>query len=132
MIASLTFNLPGAGDAAMLEDDGTLGNTVSQLRSTAATPTFATTQFPAATTVTVNLGNDAGALTVASLPDFPNALTINGQTGSDNVTFTGTASLSALTVNVNGTVTNTANASLTVATNANFQAGTVDLGNQAE
>ena len=130
VISSLTFNLPGAGDAAILEDDGTPGNTVSQLRSTAGTPTFANTLFPAATTVTVNMGSDGGAFTVGSLPDFGNTLAINGQAGADTVTFTGTASLTALTVNVDGSITNAANASLNVTGDANFTAGSIDLGNQ--
>ena len=108
-IANLTFTLPGTADQGVLEDDGT-SNTLLQIRSGAATPTFATTVFPAPATLTVNMGADNGALTVASLPDFHKALTINGQAGTDSVTFAGTDALTSLSVTVGGTITNLAGA----------------------
>ncbi|HKA59930.1 MAG TPA: LEPR-XLL domain-containing protein, partial [Gemmatimonadales bacterium] len=64
-IADLVFNLPGTNDQAILEDDGTPGNGISQLRSQNATPTFDTTTFTNPTgSLTVNMGGDNGTFTV--------------------------------------------------------------------
>ena len=93
-ITDLVFNLPGAGDQAILEDDGTAGNGLSQIRS--QNGTFETTTFAnPAGSLTVNLGGDAAVFTVAALPDFTASLTIDGQAGNDTVNFTGDLSLGA-------------------------------------
>src|SRR5262245_14482705 len=135
-IADLVFNLPGTNDQAILEDDGTPGNGISQLRSQNATPTFDTTTFTNPTgSLTVNMGGDNGTFTVASLPDFTRSLTINGQAGTDNVTFTGAMNLSSagadLSITVTGSIVDAAGASLQVNDLATFNADSITLGENA-
>jgi hypothetical protein len=81
--SSLVFNLPGGTDT-ILEDDGTAGNSTSQLRDQQAVPGFDTTVFAHPTA----------------------ALTIDGG-ASDNLTVNLTDSLGAiaLAINVGGTTT---------------------------
>ncbi|MCI0360847.1 MAG: right-handed parallel beta-helix repeat-containing protein, partial [Planctomycetaceae bacterium] len=132
-IADLVFNLPGTADQAILEDDGTAANGISQIRSQNGAPTFETTTFANPTgSLTVNMGGDSGVLTVASLPDFNVSLVINGQAGADNVNFTGPVALSSagadLSVTVGGAVTDSAGTSLQVVDNATFNAASITLG----
>src|SRR5262249_25317687 len=84
-------------------------------------------------TLTINMGGDSGALTVDALPDFTRSLTINGQTGTDTVTFQGTTSFTALTVNVTGAISDAAGTSLAVCGAATFNAGiaAITLGDNA-
>jgi hypothetical protein len=85
-ITDLIFNLPGADDQAILEDDGTPSNGISRIRSQNPTPTFETTKFADPQgSLTVNMGGDNGQLTVAPLPDFNKSLVINGAGGDDEV-----------------------------------------------
>lgn len=131
-ISKLVFNLPGANDQAILEDDGVAGNGISRIRSQSAVPTFETTTFSnTATSVTVNMGADSGSFTVASLPDFTGSLTLNGQSGADTVMFTGTTGFNALSVAVAGGIADSAATSLTVAGNASFSGGNITLGDNA-
>src|SRR5262249_14480467 len=83
------------------------------------------------TTLTVNMGGDNGTLAVASLPDFTKTLTINGQAGIDNVVFQGVDSLTALSINVAGAVTDSSG-NVSVTNNASFTAGSVVLGENGE
>ncbi len=124
-IASLILNLPGAADQPILEDVGTASDGSSRIRSQNATPTFAATTFGAPTSLTVNMGGDAGALTVASMDTtFNSGLVINGQAGADTVSFTGTnSSLASLMVTATGGISSTASAVLGVTGLASFNAG---------
>ena len=83
-ITNLVFNLPGLDDQGVLEDDGTAGNGISQIRSRNAVPTFETTLFSdSVVSLTVNLGADNGVFAVAALPDFVNkTLRIKGRAAS--------------------------------------------------
>ena len=99
-ITNLVFNLPGLDDQGVLEDDGTAGNGISQIRSRNAVPTFETTLFSdSVVSLTVNLGADNGVFAVAALPDFVNkTLRIEGQGGVDAVNFEAAAAFSSLTI----------------------------------
>jgi CSLREA domain-containing protein len=87
----IIFNLPGTADSGVLEDDGTGGNNISRLRSSAGTPTFEATTFTTPTnSVTINLGADSAGFTVSGVDSSFNAsLAINGQGGTDAVTVNG-------------------------------------------
>ena len=103
-ITDLVFNLPGANDQAILEDDGTASNGISQIRS--QNGTFETTTFANPTgSLTVNLGGDNATFTVAALPDFTASLAVDGQAGNDTVNFTDNLSLGAGSSPGNLTVT---------------------------
>src|SRR5262245_13314234 len=82
-IADLMLVLPNTHNEAVLEDDGTTGNSIQRLRS--VTGTFETTVFSNPT----------------------NSLTINGGDGTDNLTVNLTDSLGAvaLTIDLGGTTT---------------------------
>ncbi|MBX3301370.1 MAG: putative Ig domain-containing protein [Nitrospira sp.] len=126
-IASLVFNLPGTIDQAILEDDSTPSNGISQVRSRNGVPTFDTTSFSNPTSsLTVNMGGDTGTFTVASLPDFTKSLTINGQAGSDNVNFTGTTRFDSLAVTAGGSITDSGSG-LSVVSNASFTGSSITL-----
>ena len=125
VIGSLTFTLPGTGDLAALEDDGA-ANTVSQIRSLAASPTFAATMFPRAAVI-VNMGGDSGLLRV-TLPDLNHSLTINGQAGTDAVNFSGISNLTALAVNVSGAISDNSGTTLAVSGQASLTGSSITLG----
>src|SRR5262249_35083571 len=74
-IDDLVFNLPAGPSAAVLEDDGSSGNSDSQLRST--NNSFEKTIFAnPINSLTVNAGNGNDSMTIAALPDFDRSLTI--------------------------------------------------------
>jgi uncharacterized repeat protein (TIGR01451 family) len=87
--ANIVFNLPqGDGDnQTILEDNGTPGDNMSQLRT--QNGTFDTTQFTNPTTsLTVNTGNDGETVTFAHLDPAYNptsGTTITGGTGQDTL-----------------------------------------------
>ena len=87
----IIFNLPGTADLATLEDDGTAGNNITRLRSTAGAPTFELTDFATPTgSVTINLGGDNATFSIAAVDSlFGATLTLDGQGGTDTVNFTG-------------------------------------------
>ncbi|MFO0797558.1 MAG: LamG-like jellyroll fold domain-containing protein [Gemmataceae bacterium] len=92
-VADVIFNLPAAASTAVLEDDGTSGNTLSRLRSTNGT--FEVTTFNNPTgSVTINRGNSADTLTVTALPDLTSTLTIGtGASPFQAVSVTGAVTL---------------------------------------
>jgi murein DD-endopeptidase MepM/ murein hydrolase activator NlpD len=92
---SVVFKLPLTASTAILEDDGTTGNGMSQLRSTNGT--FETTTFVSPSgTVTINDGNAADALTVNSLPDLTASITIgSGVFPLGSVSLNGTVTLAS-------------------------------------
>src|SRR5205085_8366575 len=98
-MANLVINLPtGDGDnQAVLEDNGTAADGVSQVRS--ANGTFETTTFTNPTTsLTLNTGDDGETVTFAQLDSGYNpsgGTTVNGGTGADTlrVDFTSTANV---------------------------------------
>ena len=84
----IVFNLPGGGtDQAILEDDGTPGNGISQIRSQNGTPTFETTFFANPSgSLTVNMGAGSDTFTVAALDSgFDADVNINGEGGDDAI-----------------------------------------------
>jgi VCBS repeat-containing protein len=105
-ITSLVINLPGLDDQAILEDDGVAGNGLSIIRSQNANPTFESTLFSnSVTSLTVTMGADNGAFTVAALPDYLNrSLTVDGGAGADTVTFQDSHAFSSLTVITGGSI----------------------------
>jgi hypothetical protein len=90
--ASLTLNLPGSDNDAVLGDDGLIGNGLSEFRTTG--PTTADFVFANPTgSLTINGGAEEDTITVA--PDFDSgtgagqfhaALAIDGQGGTDTIT----------------------------------------------
>ncbi|ADB16019.1 autotransporter-associated beta strand repeat protein [Pirellula staleyi DSM 6068] len=118
------FNLPGTSDQAILEDNGLLGDGLIRLRSQNGTPTFEVTTFSVPTQqLTINMGADAGVLTVAPGSDLRSAVTINGDGASDIVRITGAlglgnaANTGNLTINAERTEIS-ANISTDLGTNA--------------
>ena len=107
------FNLPAGPSTAVLEDDGTSGNTFSRLRSSNAS--FETTDFVNPTgSLTINRGNVADTLTINAVPDFDASLTVgslanplNAITIAGNVTTIGSQTYNG-PVNLVGTRTLTA------------------------
>jgi CHRD domain/Domain of unknown function DUF11/RTX calcium-binding nonapeptide repeat (4 copies)/Domain of unknown function (DUF4214) len=119
--STVAFNLAAGADDAFLEDDGTAGNGMSQLRS--ANGTFETTRFSNPTdSLTIDLGDGDDTLTVSGTAppdDLTAGLTIDGQAGNDTVTVNGALSLStgagdleltAEMINLNGGSVNTTGA----------------------
>ncbi len=107
---NFTFNLPAAGSAAVLEDDGG-SNTFSQLRSSGGT--FLTTLIPnPGNALAINRGNAADVLQTTALPHFTAGLTVGTPANpfatvtiaNDLALSTGTEDLNiqAGTINVNG------------------------------
>jgi hypothetical protein len=91
-VTSLIFNLPASASNATLEDDVTVGNGISQLRSISGT--FETTSFAnPANDITINRGNASDTITVNSLPDLSAGLNL------------GSLTLPLGAVTLNGTVT---------------------------
>ncbi len=93
--ADIVYTLPAAVDTVFLEDDGTSGNGMLQLRS--ANGTFDTTVFANPSgSLTINRGNAADTLNVNALPDFSASLTI-GSIGNpfSSIVFAGTLTLAA-------------------------------------
>ena len=88
-VTNLVFNLPAGPSTAFLEDDGTSGNGISQIRS--GNGTFETTTFANPSgSLTINRGNAGDTLTVNALPDFTAGLTIGSAGGEfSTVTFAG-------------------------------------------
>src|SRR3954469_463227 len=71
----IIFNLPASASTAILEDDGTIGNGLSQLRS--GNGTFETTTFVNPTgSLTINRGNAADTMLVTAAPDLTSSLTL--------------------------------------------------------
>ena len=109
----IIFNLPAGPSSAVLEDDGTSGNTFSRLRSSNAS--FETTDFVNPTgSLTINRGNVADTLTINAVPDFDASLTVgslanplNAITIAGNVTTIGNQTYNG-PVNLVGTRTLTA------------------------
>jgi autotransporter-associated beta strand protein len=82
--ADVVFTLPAAANIVIMEDDGTSGNGISQLRS--SNGTFDTTTFANPTgSLTINRGNAADTIAVSSLPDFTAGLTIGSRVKPLNV-----------------------------------------------
>ncbi len=99
-ITDLVFNLPGANDQAILEDDANPNDNVSEIKSQNVAPTFDTTSFTTPTgSLTVNMGADSGTFTVADLDaQYDASLIVNGEGGAnDVVTVTGTLALGSAT-----------------------------------
>src|SRR6185437_14865858 len=95
-VANLIFNLPTGGSNASLEDDGTSGNQISQIRSVSGTP-FETSTFKNPTSsLTINRGSAADTLVVAAVPDLKSNVTI-GAVGAEfgSINFTGAMTLNA-------------------------------------
>ena len=114
-IANLVFNLTSGNHRAILEDDGTAGNGISQLRS--SNGSFETTTFStSATSLTIHI---LGGLTVNSLPDFSGALIVDGP-ATEGVLFTGSMTFSSLSVKVLGTIGSTPGTNLNVIGEAAF------------
>lgn len=88
---SVTFNLPGLGDAGELgiaDSDGPSGILLSSKRL--AGPSFASTLIATegSVAVTVNMGRDNGVFTVAEVrgnDETADIVTVNGQGGSDRI-----------------------------------------------
>ena len=133
--ANVSYQLPTGPNSATLRDDGTIGNSLSQISgATIATLDFA---YPMAA-LTIIRGNAGDAFTVAALPDFRAALSI-GAVGNEfaAVSFAGAVALSAdknLAVTASGTISFTTNGSdistsghgtisLTTARNISFASG---------
>ncbi|MBW8885759.1 MAG: hypothetical protein JF612_13500, partial [Planctomycetia bacterium] len=71
----IIFTLPASASTAILEDDGTIGNGLSQLRS--GNGTFETTTFVNPTgSLTINRGNAADTMLVTAAPDLTSSLTL--------------------------------------------------------
>jgi hypothetical protein len=128
---SVVFNLPTTANTAVLEDDGTSGNGISQLRSTNGT--FETTAFADSSgTVAINRGNSADVLSVSSLPDLTSGLNIGSFTSPlGSVSLNGTLALApgkSFTIYA-GAQTITATGSMTTSGGGNIQltADTLDL-----
>jgi hypothetical protein len=84
--ADIIFNLPaGVSNQASLEDDGTLNNGISQLRS--VNSTFELTTFANPTgSLTINDGSMGDLNTISQLDDgFAAPITINGGAGNDRM-----------------------------------------------
>ncbi len=121
--ADIIFNLPAGTVGATLQDDGPAGNGLSQLVSTNST--FETTTFADPTgSLTVNAGGGTDTISTSSnfSGDFAAALTISGTAATDTVTLnaltlgnaganTGTLTVTANTVAVNGAVNTSAGSS---------------------
>ncbi len=118
-ITNLVFNLPSGGTSALLGDDGTPGNGISQISNTGGTSFETTTFSNPLHLLTINRGSATDTLSVAALPDFTAGLTV------------GTAAAPLGTVNLNGSFTlNTGAANLVVFAGAiNSTAGTATANN---
>src|SRR5581483_7741337 len=101
---NIIFNLPSGANQAVLEDDATAGNGISQLRSINASFELTTFATPAAGgSVTINLGNSADTLTINALDStFDRALTIAGGTGSDQISVNAKTGSQAWSLNGGG------------------------------
>lgn len=76
-LADLIFNLPAGGSDAILEDEGTTSNGISQLRESASG--FESTSFSNPSgSLTINRGDTADTLTINATPDFTATLTVGG------------------------------------------------------
>ncbi|MEQ9407589.1 MAG: hypothetical protein RIK87_07665 [Fuerstiella sp.] len=129
-IADLVFNLPATDNNVILEDDGTGGNSVSQIRS--GNGTFETTTFSnpsGSLTINGNAGAFDDNVVVSSVPDFSAALRIksNGGTGNDTVVFAGSSSIDSVNIDITGAISDNGAANLTVANNAQFVGSGVTL-----
>src|SRR5262249_28415164 len=106
-VTDLIYTLPATANTVFLEDDGTSGNGMLQLRS--SNGTFNTTVFANPTgSLTINRGNAADTITISALPDFTAGLTI-GSTANplSSITFAGGLTLAvnrSLSVNATGTI----------------------------
>ncbi|HXD85480.1 MAG TPA: lectin-like protein, partial [Urbifossiella sp.] len=116
-VANLIFTLPTGGSNASLEDDGSLGNNISQIRSVSGTP-FETSTFQNPTnSLTINRGSAADTLVVAATPDLKSNVTI-GSVGAEfaSINFTGALTLNSgnsLAANATGAISfSTANSDL--------------------
>jgi len=96
-VDEMIFVLPAGGSTAYLEDDGTLGNDLSQLRSADAVPAFETTTFTNPTgSLAVRRGNAVDTLAIMELPDFDANLTIGSLNEPlSTITFSGAVELAA-------------------------------------
>lgn len=139
-IVDLVFNLPGTTDFGILEDDTGALTDVSQIRSQAVIPTFATTTFATPNSnLIVNLGNDDGTFTVARADSDNHAsLTVSGQEGNDEINLThslrlgtstseGNVDFSAETINLSAAI-NTDMGSTAAGGNVTLTSRTIDLG----
>jgi hypothetical protein len=89
------FDLPTGGNVqAILEDDGTTGNTLSRVRS--GPVAFEQTDFRNPTgSLVINGGDLTDDLLINALPDFDASLIVGGLTPFDQVTFAGAVTLAA-------------------------------------
>ncbi|MFO0824557.1 MAG: autotransporter-associated beta strand repeat-containing protein [Gemmataceae bacterium] len=95
-VTDIVFDLPASGNIqAILEDDGTMGNTLSRLRSSPVA--FEQTDFANPTgSLTINRGSATDDLTVNALPDFTAGLSLgSGLTPFDKLTVAGAVTLAA-------------------------------------
>src|SRR5262245_35269338 len=101
VIPSLSFTLPTAGaNAGSLEDDGTLGNNISQIRETNATAKFTTVKYGNVPSLTILRGAATDAVTLSAQSDFTGALTIGAAgSGLAGVSVNTAQTLTSLTVN---------------------------------
>ena len=124
--ADVVYTLPATANQVFLEDDGTSGNSMLQLRS--ANGTFDTTVFAnPGSSLTINRGNASDTITISALPDFNASLKIGG-IGSEfgTVTFAGGLTL-AVNKNLAANATGTINLPNTTSDLAVSGAGTVSL-----
>jgi hypothetical protein len=96
--ADIVFDLPGTTNSAVLQDDGTAGNGMSQLGS--SSNTFVTTAFSNPTDgVTLNRGTAGDNVTFNALPDLASSFTAGSVALPFNqVTFAGDLSLAGTSV----------------------------------
>jgi murein DD-endopeptidase MepM/ murein hydrolase activator NlpD len=89
----IIFNLPAGPNTVTLGDDGSTGNSLSQLSA----GTFEKTDFATPTgTLTINRGNSADALTINDLPDFTAGMAIGSVANPiGTLTFAGAVALAA-------------------------------------
>ncbi len=118
-VVDYTFNLTAAGDQAQLEDEGTQGNNVVQIRS--LNGSFETTIFQnPSSSLTINMfdGDDVFSVGngVAAPGDFTAALFVDGNADSDTINLSGplgiganNADFFAENIDVSGPLTTTGN-----------------------
>src|SRR5947209_7306478 len=105
--ADVIYTLPPTADNVFLEDDGTSGNGMLQLRS--SNGTFTKTVFANPTgSLTINAGNASDTITINALQDFTAALTIGAAASPlSTITFAGALRLGldkSLTAYASGTI----------------------------
>ncbi|HSB88198.1 MAG TPA: calcium-binding protein, partial [Ilumatobacteraceae bacterium] len=128
---NVVFNLPAGNNQAFLEDDGSAGNGISQLRS--GNSSFETTTFAnpgSGGSLTINLGSGGDSITINALDStFDFALNVNGGTGADDIVFVAKTGTETYTIAGGGgtdTIEATADANFTL-TNSALTIGSTSL-----